>query len=84
MLLLGGENRIGARVVLLQNQAVVARLYLMRILWLMIGRLSMSKQANKQANKMFRALYHRFRGVQPTLEQMIKIYEVLGLDKEDI
>lgn len=44
----------------------------------------MSKQANKQANKMFRALYHRFRGVQPTLEQMIKIYEVLGLDKEDI
>lgn len=44
----------------------------------------MSKQANKQADKMFKALFHKFHNINPTLEQMIKVYEVLGLDKEDI
>lgn len=51
------------------------------------GHLWESEQAakdNRQADKMFKALFHKFRNINPTLEQMIKVYEVLGLDKEDI
>lgn len=44
MLLLGEESQIGARVVLLQNQVVVAGLYLIWILWPKIGRLLMNKK----------------------------------------
>lgn len=37
---------------------------------------------HKQACKMFKALSHKFCNINPTLEQMLKIYEILELDNE--